>query len=260
MLQRSALHLKDFMKKLLIPGFVILLSSLFCMRNTVTDVDGNQYTIVKIGNQLWTVENLRTTRFNDGSAIPHVTDSNTWHSLKSPGYCYYRNTENSDTIRRLGALYNWYCISSDKLAPPGWRIPTNDDWNALQNFLIEHGYNWDNNRTENRIAKSLAAKKSWRPYDNEGTPGNKMRDNNRSGFSGIAAGNRYDSQDSVDTGSPWKATFSDRGKMGMWWSASPVNERFGTVYGLSFCVEDLMQYRSFYKTCGYSVRLVKDEQ
>ena len=171
---------------LIVSMFLILYSS--CTRTTVTDADGNIYPTVIIGHQTWTVENLRTTTLNDGTPSPHVPDSIAWHNLTSPGYCYYQNTDNADTIRRLGALYNWYCVDSKKLAPRGWHVPTNDDWDTLQNYLIGHGYNWDRKKNGNRIAKSLAAQSGWKPFGIEGFPGNNMKDNNRSGFSGVADG------------------------------------------------------------------------
>lgn len=236
--------------------FVILCS--FCAQHTVNDADGNTYRTVRIGNQVWTVDNFRSTKFNDGSPIAHVPDSLAWHSLTSPGFCYYRNTNNTDSIRTFGALYNWYCVDSKRLAPPGWHVPTNDDWTTLQNFLIEHGYNWDRKKSENRIAKSLAARSGWKPFTIEGTPGNAVKDNNRSGFSGVAAGYRYDSQDSVDGSGSWKATFTAVGHKGSWWSSTQINASYATVYGLGFCVDNFLQYNTFFKTCGYSVRLVKD--
>jgi len=251
---------KNCMKKwMLLPGTVIILHC-FCTRTTVTDADGNVYNTIKIGNQIWTVENLRTTTFNDGASIPHVSDSNAWHSLRSPGYCYYANTSNADSIRTFGALYNWYCIESKKLAPQGWHIPTNDDWDTLKNYLINHGYNWDGTKNENRIAKALAAEEHWRRYQIEGTPGHTMKDNNRSGFSGLGAGYRYDTRDSFPGDLPWKASFTASGQIGAWWSATEVNDLIAYSYALSFCVDELLQYQSYQKTCGYSVRLVKNQE
>src|ERR1035441_4507351 len=92
---------------------------------TVTDIDGNVYQTVKIGNQIWTVENLRVTRFNDGTAIPLDTSTATWDSiwnngLTIPAYCYYNNMTNTDSIKKWGALYNWYAVNTGKLAPKGW--------------------------------------------------------------------------------------------------------------------------------------------
>lgn len=98
---------------------------------TVTDIEGNTYHTIKIGSQLWMVENLRTTRFNDGTDIPIVTDSTAWTSLTSPGSTTYNNTANPDTIKTYGRLYNGYAVNTGKLCPNGWRVPTESDWSTL---------------------------------------------------------------------------------------------------------------------------------
>jgi uncharacterized protein (TIGR02145 family) len=247
----------DAMKTFLLIGGILLLLTSFCTRTTVADADGNIYPAVIIGSQVWTVDNLRTTKFNDTTPIPHVPDSVAWHSLSSPGFCYYRNTNNADSIRMLGALYNWYCVGSKKLAPQGWHVPTNDDWAILMNYLIDHGYNWDRRKGGNRIAKSLAAQSGWKPFAIEGMPGNAMEENNRSGFSGCGAGYRFDSRDTI-AGKPITSSFLGISHKGAWWSATQVNEAVAYSYGLGFCREHLIEYDSFNKTCGYSVRLVKD--
>ena len=103
--------------------------------NTVTDIDGNAYHTVAIGTQVWMVENLKTTRYNDGTAIPLVTDSAVWGNLTStPGYCWYNN-DMSMYKNLYGALYNWYAVSTEKLAPEGWHVPTNSEWGVLINYL-----------------------------------------------------------------------------------------------------------------------------
>ena len=252
--------MKDFMKPLLLTGsmFLILFSS--CTRNSITDADGNIYHTVRIGNQVWTAENFRTTKFNDGAPLPHVPDSVAWHSLTTPGYCFYGNTNNTDTIKRFGALYNWYCVDSKKFAPPGWHVPTDDDWDTLQNYLIKHGYNWDGVKRDNRIAKSLAARSGWKPFGIEGMPGNNMEDNNRSGFTGFAAGFRNDSRDSTNGHSPVSMFWAIDHKAA-WWSATEDNESIANVYGLGFCVDYLIKYEKLWlKTCGYPVRLVKNRK
>ena len=101
---------------------------------TVTDIDGNVYNTVTIGTQVWMVENLKTTRFNDGSAIQLVSDDTVWSNLTSPGYCWYDNDEatNKDPF---GALYNWYTVNSGKLCPAGWHLPTDDEWDIIVNYL-----------------------------------------------------------------------------------------------------------------------------
>jgi uncharacterized protein (TIGR02145 family) len=243
-------------KPLLIVGLFLVLNSL-CARNTVTDADGNVYRTVRIGSQEWTAENLRTAKFNDGAPIPCVPDSVAWHGLSTPAFCYYGNTDNADSIRRFGALYNWHCVGSGKLAPAGWRVPSNEDWAVLRDYLGDHGYNWDRVKGGNRVAKALAAKSGWKPYTIEGMPGNAMEDNNRSGFSGVAAGCRFDSQDTV-AGKPLTSRYIAMRHKGAWWSATQINETVAYSYGLGFCREHLIEYTCFDKTCGYSVRLVKN--
>ena len=139
---------------------------------TVTDIDGNTYKTVKIGDQWWIAENLRTTKYNDGTSIPHVTDSSEWNTLTTPGYCYYNNTNNADSIRKFGALYNWYTINTKKLAPAGWHVPSDSEWKVLEEYLIANGYNWDGTTDSNKIAKSLAAKTDWKSSNEEGHVGN----------------------------------------------------------------------------------------
>jgi uncharacterized protein (TIGR02145 family) len=100
----------------------------------VYDIEGNKYNALAIGNQIWIQENLKTTKLNDNTAIPQVTDNTAWENLTSPGYCYYDNDET--TFRNtFGALYNWYSVYSGKLCPTGWHVPTEDDWNTLISTL-----------------------------------------------------------------------------------------------------------------------------
>jgi len=99
---------------------------------TVKDIDGNIYNIVKIGKQKWLKENLKTTKFNDGTAIPLVTDSLTWIKDTTPAYCNYKNTTNTDTINTCGRLYNWYTVNTSKLCPTGWHVPSDTEWTTLR--------------------------------------------------------------------------------------------------------------------------------
>ena len=127
---------------------------------TVTDVDGNTYETVKIGNQWWMAENLRVTHYrgggkyptaapgtqswmnenslvahsSSGDAIPLVTDDAAWSALASGAYCYYNNDGNNADI--YGCLYNWYALTdSREIAPLDWRVPTDADWQTLINFV-----------------------------------------------------------------------------------------------------------------------------
>ncbi len=101
----------------------------------IMDVDGNKYTSINIGNQVWMVENLRTTTFNDGESILHITSGSSWITTSSPAYCWVNNSYSTTTRASFGAIYNIEAITSGKLAPKGWRVPTNEDWEELIEFL-----------------------------------------------------------------------------------------------------------------------------
>jgi uncharacterized protein (TIGR02145 family) len=99
---------------------------------SVTDADGNVYQAVKIGTQTWMAENLRTTKFSDGTPIPNVTDNAAWGNTATSAYCWYNNDIANATP--YGALYNWYTVNSGKLAPTGWHIPTTAEWQTLSSL------------------------------------------------------------------------------------------------------------------------------
>jgi len=98
-----------------------------------SDTDGNNYPIVQIGTQTWMAENLKTTKYNDGTTIPNVVDNATWTGLLTSAYCWLNNDAKNMNI--YGALYNWYSIGTNKLAPTGWHIPADAEWVTLSNFL-----------------------------------------------------------------------------------------------------------------------------
>jgi uncharacterized protein (TIGR02145 family) len=127
---------------------------------TVTDVDGNVYKTVRIGNQWWMAENLRVTHYRDGSKrhtmlpgsgtwtaensgaphdligdeIPNVTDDGAWSALSTGAYCNYDNDENNAIV--YGRLYNWYAVAdSREIAPVGWHVPSDGEWQTLVDFL-----------------------------------------------------------------------------------------------------------------------------
>ena len=100
---------------------------------TVTDIDGNIYNIVTIGNQTWMAENLRTTRLNDSTPIDLVPDSKQWGAWASPAYCFYDNDE-AKYKDPYGALYNWRAVDTKKLCPEGWHIPTAQEFDTLISF------------------------------------------------------------------------------------------------------------------------------
>lgn len=212
----------------------------------VTDADGNVYQSVRIGNQVWTVENLRTTKYNDGTDIAHVTNSATWNSLSTPGYCFYNNSTDAAEQEKWGALYNWYAVSTGKLAPAGWHVPTDAEWGTLQNYLIANGYNWDGTTTGNKIAKSMVAQTDWTSYTQSGTPGNDLSKNNASGLSALPGGLR-----GLD------GRFLYQSIYGYWWSAAEGDA--SPAWGRRIYYRIAPLYRNYYgRSWGFSVRLLRD--
>lgn len=107
--------------------------------NSVSDIDGNIYKTIQIGAQAWMAENLKTTKFNDGSPIPYIADATDWSQLSAPGYCWYNNdAESFKTV--IGALYNWYTTDvagngGKNVCPSGWHVPTDPEWTILTDYL-----------------------------------------------------------------------------------------------------------------------------
>lgn len=101
---------------------------------TVTDIDGNVYQTVQIGDQLWMAENLKVTHYRNGDPIPNVTNNSTWGGLSTGAYCYYNNS--SAHGETYGALYNWYAaVDARGIAPEGWRVPTDEEIKQLEMAL-----------------------------------------------------------------------------------------------------------------------------
>jgi uncharacterized protein (TIGR02145 family) len=176
-------------------GVLFLLAFVACKKDkpaaeTVTDIDGNVYKTIKIGTQTWMAENLKTTRFNDGTAMPEVPDNAAWSGLLTPAYCWYNNTKAGN--EKKGMLYNGYVITNEKIAPIGWHVPTYTDWDTLEDYLIANGFNYDGTTTGNKIAKSIAATSGWTLDNTFGNVGNDQATNNKSGFNALSAGYRND--------------------------------------------------------------------
>ena len=222
---------------------------------TMTDYDGNVYPTVKIGNQVWTASNLRTTNFNNGSPIFYVTNNTLWSTTITPGYCYYDNIVDVVTQEKYGALYNWYVISSGKLAPKGWHVPTSAEWKELENYLIANRYNYDRTTTGNKIGKSLASKTDWSLSEDIGCGGNNIATNNSSGFSALPTGYRNS-----------KGFYNFLNIHCYWWGSTGyiVNNSvhgYYVFYDLANTVtSDSVNTRVLFsaKRTGGSVRLVKD--
>jgi len=211
----------------------------------VTDIDGNVYHTVTVGTQTWMVENLKTTKYNDGTSIPYTFDANTWSALSTPGYCYYNN----DAANKItyGALYNWYTVNIGKLAPTGWHVPTDAELTTLENYLIAHGYNYDGTTTGNKIAKSLAATTLWNTYTTVGTIGYDLTKNNTSGFAGLPGGFRYPN-----------GTFYNIGESGHWWSSTQGSSTANALYRGLYYYDNLVYRTNASMQYGFSVRCLRD--
>jgi uncharacterized protein (TIGR02145 family) len=158
--------------------------------DSVVDIDGNFYHAVAIGTQVWMAENLRTTKYRDGSPIPNVTDSSVWILTTEGAYCNYNNdTTHSNTY---GRLYNWYAvIDTRNIAPEGWHVPTQDEWNTLVQFLGGGAV------AGGKLKETGTA--HWNSPNRGAT--------NAYGFSGLGAGTRL-------------TIFSGIGQEGTYWNAS----------------------------------------
>lgn len=210
----------------------------------VTDIDGNIYHTVNIGTQTWMIENLKTTKYRDGTSIPNITDGTTWSNLTTPGYCFFNNAAANKST--YGALYNWYTVNTNKLAPTGWHVPTDAEWSALENYLIANGYNYDGTTTGNKIAKSLAATTLWGACTTEpGTIGNGFTKNNTSGFSGLPGGSRNN-----------EGPFYGYG-YGTWWSSTQYDSEYAWHRALFTCNPSVYRGANN-KKYGYSVRCLRD--
>ena len=202
----------------------------------VTDADGNIYTIVVIGTQTWMVENLKTTKYNDGTDIPNVTDDAAWSALETPAWAWYDNDITNKA--RYGALYNWYAVETGKLCPAGWRVPSHEDFKTLEKALgmtqeQADEFGW---RGTDQGAQ-LKATTGW-DADGNGT--------NTSGFTAYPGGFRY------IVGGP----FYNMGTLGYWWT-STANSSTDALYRRLDNVSSQVYAQGVKKTAGKSVRCVR---
>ncbi|MBN1601976.1 MAG: hypothetical protein JW915_10225 [Chitinispirillaceae bacterium] len=210
--------------------------------NGVIDIDGNSYNVITIGNQTWLAENLKVTHYNDGNAIPNV--SNWWGNLDSGACCFYDNDSSMGDI--YGLLYNGYAIETGKLAPEGWHVPTDADWTQLEENMIANGYNWDGTTTGNKIGKAMAATTGWITAGSDGSIGYNMLLNNLSGFTALPGGWRH-----------FSGRCNSIGNFCAWWSATATGQDHLYYRSLISQYANLIKGGNS-KTCGKYVRLVKD--
>ncbi|MCA0447306.1 MAG: fibrobacter succinogenes major paralogous domain-containing protein [Bacteroidetes bacterium] len=189
--------------------------------------NGFTYHTVIIGSQEWTVENLRTTIYNDGTLITKITDENEWKRTTSGAYCAFDNDERN--VRTYGYLYNWFTVSTGKLAPTGWRVPTVEDWKALTEYI--GGKNFGGTRL-----KSTAG---WERKGN-GT--------DEYGFKALPGGDRDGNS----------SRYYQLGLFGEWWTSTNVRSDKPISISMSHSYPTINFNNQNDMKTGYSLRLVRD--
>ena len=188
-------------------------------KDLVKDINGNVYKTVKIGKQMWMAENLRVTHYRNGDPIPCLADDDEWDN-NDGAYCYYNN--DTTNIRKYGMLYNWFAVDDSRnLAPKGWHVPTDSEWQVLVEFL-----------------------------GGDGLAGGKMQitvAKNESGFSARPAGYRYN-----------HGVFDGLGTNPYFWSSTESNGGNAWHRYLYFDNSNVYRDDSGWKQAGYSVRCVAD--
>lgn len=184
---------------------------------------------VKIGSQTWSSKNLDVAFYRNGDPIPQVTDTAIWGELKTGAWCYYENDAAMGKV--YGKLYNWYAVNDPRgLAPAGWHIPSDKEWNVLENTL-------GGSKVAGGKMKE-AGMHNWRKPNTAG--------DNSSGFAGLPGGNR-----DLD------GYFEDEALFGYWWS-STMN-KYVVPYNVELHFNNGDLYRTnFIGRFGFSVRCVKD--
>lgn len=195
--------------------------------HNLRDNDWNSYNVIKIGNQLWMAENLKTTKFSDGTKIPVIYDNKLWSSLVSPGYCWYNNNPGKYKTK-YGVLYNWYTVSTGKLCPVGWHVPTSDEWLSLIKYCGESIAGGKLKKTDNWVSPNTDA-------------------TNTTGFTALPGGCRGNF-----------GSFMDVGIRGHWWSSTENDKMDVWNRTMSYSSSGVTE-SSDHKQSGLSVRCLKDK-
>jgi len=193
---------------------------------TVTDADGNIYNTVTIGSQVWMAENLKTTKFSNGSDILLVPGNTDWSNQTTPAYCWYENNQSNKEI--YGGLYNWYAVNTGNLCPTGWHVPSDSEWTDLANFLEGDG-----------VAGGKLKETGTEHWENNNGA------TNETGFTALPGGFRYE------------GVFSDIRLYGYWWSSLGYNDISAWHREIDGTRVNLFRYTSP-KNFGLSVRCIKN--
>jgi len=221
---------------------------------TVTDIDGNNYGTIVIGDQVWMAGNLMATRYSDGSDIPEVTGESEWAALDLDGkaWSWYENlAEYGDTS---GALYTWAAVmngveSSDAIpsgvqgvCPAGWHVPSDAEWKILEMYLgmsQESADNYDWRGTDEGVQLMETGFTHWDVADSGGT--------NSSGFTAVPGGFRGT-----------KGLFYSIGQYATFWTATGQGSTDKAWYRSLFYNNDKIYRQYNFMKQGFSVRCVMD--
>ncbi len=217
---------------------------------TVTDYDNNTYNTVRIGNQCWMKQNLKTTHYADGTSISlgSSTSSNT-------AYRYYPNG-NSSNVSTYGYLYNWSAVMGNSsssssnpsgvqgVCPTGWHVPSDAEWTQLENYVSSRSeYVCGSNSSY--IAKALASTTGWNSDDVNCAIGNNPSANNATGFSAVPAGYSY-------------GDYNSFGFYAYFWSATQSSSYNACCRYLGSFLAYVLRF-DYNKNYGYSVRCLRNE-
>jgi uncharacterized protein (TIGR02145 family) len=218
----------------------VTFSGTYVETGTVTDIDGNVYQTVTIGDQVWMMENLKVTHYRNGDPIPNVTDNGTWSGLTTGANCDYNNDVNN--VATYGSLYNWYAVDDSRnIAPAGWHVPTDEEWKQLEMYL--------------GMSQAEADGSGWRGTDEGGKlketgtthwPSPNTGATNESGFTALPGGYRYSN-----------GSFYGMGSYALFWSSTEISSGYAWNRNLDYSYSQV--YRSSLdKHDGFSVRCVRD--
>ena len=199
----------------------------------ITDAESNSYKTVTIGTQQWMAENLKVSKYSDGTTIPNITDNTQWQNNTTGAWAYFNNDAANNA--KYGKLYNWYAVSktsngNKNVCPTGWHVPTDAEWTVLTDYL-----------------------------GGESVAGGKLKE---VGTTRWSSPNTDATNTSLFTGLPgvyrnFNGNYSNFGSFGNWWSSTEYSTSYAWFRGLNyFSGIAVRSYDS--KGNGLSVRCLRD--
>ena len=207
---------------------------------TVTDIDGNVYNTVSIGDQLWMAENLKVTHYQNGDEIPY--------SYNDPQYGAYAEYSNdASNVAIYGRLYNWFAVNDARgLCPVDWQVPSDDELQELEMYL---GMSESEANSEGLRGTDEGGKLKEEGTEHWNSPNTGAT--NETGFTALPGGRRdYDSYTDQEV---WCCL----NRYGFFWSSSEIYSVNAWYRALSFDYAESNRYH-LNKRNGFSVRCVKD--